>query len=89
MGCAAYIFMNRSYESDQKVLITMLKYYKDSESIYQLLLFPEGTDRGERAVERSNAFADKNSLPRYNYVLHPRTTGFNFILKQMLQGIFF
>lgn len=48
-----------------------------------MLLFPEGTDRGERAAQLSHAFADKNSLPRYNYVLHPRTTGFNLLLDKM------
>ena len=30
----------------------------------QLLFFPEGTDRGDRAVALSNEHADKNGLPR-------------------------
>uniref|UniRef100_A0A915DMI6 Phospholipid/glycerol acyltransferase domain-containing protein n=1 Tax=Ditylenchus dipsaci TaxID=166011 RepID=A0A915DMI6_9BILA len=83
MGCGAYTFLSRNYEQDQRVLQLMLKYYKDSQSNYQLLLFPEGTDRGERAVQISHAFADKNKLQRYDYLLHPRTTGFNYILNQM------
>ncbi|KAH7730485.1 CRE-ACL-8 protein [Aphelenchoides avenae] len=83
MGCGSYIFLNRNYEYDQRVLETMIKYYKDSHGTYQLLLFPEGTDRGERAVSISHTFADRNGLPRYDYLLHPRVTGFNYILNQM------
>ncbi|KIH50834.1 hypothetical protein ANCDUO_19084, partial [Ancylostoma duodenale] len=48
-----------------------------------LLLFPEGTDRGARAAAQSNAFARENGLPQYDYVLHPRTTGFNYLLDVM------
>lgn len=47
------------------------------------MLFPEGTDRGERATRISHKFADENGLDRYDYVLHPRTTGFSFILEEM------
>jgi lysocardiolipin and lysophospholipid acyltransferase len=83
MGCGAYIFLNRSYELDQRILGTMIQYYKESLCSYQLLLFPEGTDRGERAARISDEFAKKNGLPKYDYVLHPRTTGFNFILNEM------
>lgn len=38
-------------------------------------LFPEGTDLNDWGVNSSNSFADKNGLPRYKYVLHPRVTG--------------
>ena len=83
MGCNAYIFLNRNYEHDQNTIRSLIKYYKDSGFNYQMLLFPEGTDRGERAARISDEFAAKHGLPKYNYVLHPRTTGFNFILNQM------
>ena len=53
------------------------------------MLFPEGTDRGARAVQISHEFADKHGLPRYNYVLHPRVTGFNLILNEMRKSNFF
>ncbi|PIO63264.1 hypothetical protein TELCIR_15143, partial [Teladorsagia circumcincta] len=49
----------------------------------KLLLFPEGTDRGVRAAAQSNVYAKQNGLPRYDYVLHPRTTGFNYLLNVM------
>ena len=79
----SYIFLNRNYDLDQRILETMLQYYKESLCSYQLLLFPEGTDRGERAAKISDEFAKRNNLPQYDYVLHPRTTGFNFILNEM------
>lgn len=83
MSCNSYIFLNRKYELDQRIMETMLKYYKDTKLNYQLLFYPEGTDRGERAIAVSHEYADKNDLPRYNYVLHPRTTGFNYVLNEM------
>lgn len=88
MGCGAYIFMTRCYERDQRILKHLLQYYKDSLANYQLLLFPEGTDQSSKAIELSNSFADKNGLSHYNFVLHPRTTGFNYILNNMLQSWF-
>ncbi|KAK1791231.1 hypothetical protein P4O66_013251, partial [Electrophorus voltai] len=35
---------------------------------------------------RSDKFADENGLPRYEYVLHPRTTGFTFIVDTLRKG---
>uniref|UniRef100_A0A7E4VIT4 PlsC domain-containing protein n=1 Tax=Panagrellus redivivus TaxID=6233 RepID=A0A7E4VIT4_PANRE len=83
MAGNGYIFLNRNYAKDQKVMETMLQYYKESQNSYQLLLFPEGTDRGERAVSIDHAYADKNGLQKYDYLLHPRTTGFNFIFNEL------
>lgn len=35
---------------------------------------------------RSNEFAEKNGLQKYEYVLHPRTTGFTFIVERLRDG---
>lgn len=83
MSGNAFIFLNRNIEQDKRVIENMLRYYKDMKMNYQILLFPEGTDRGERAIKISHTYADTNGLPRYDYVLHPRTTGFNLFLNQM------
>ncbi|CAI4231528.1 unnamed protein product [Auanema sp. JU1783] len=83
MGCGSYIFLERSFESDKSTIESMMEYYAESNNTYQLLLFPEGTDRGERAMKLSNEFADKNGLPHYENVLHPRTTGFNYFIDLM------
>lgn len=35
---------------------------------------------------RSDEYAEKNGLLKYEYVLHPRTTGFTFIVEQLRKG---
>ena len=35
------------------------------------------------ALERSHKFADKMGLQRYDHVLHPRVTGFTYIVEQL------
>ncbi|KHJ86323.1 Acyltransferase, partial [Oesophagostomum dentatum] len=83
MGCGAFMFLERNFESDKCTIASSIDYYKSSGSNYQLLLFPEGTDRSARTAAQSNAFARQNGLPEYDYVLHPRTTGFNYLLDIM------
>ena len=51
-----------------------------------MVYFPEGTDLHPGGIKRSREFAEKNNLPQYEYVLHPRVTGFSFILREMLKG---
>ncbi|UMM36063.1 hypothetical protein L5515_008391 [Caenorhabditis briggsae] len=83
MSSGCYIFLDRNFEKDKPILERIVKYYSQSGNKYQILLFAEGTDKGERATHLSHAFADKNGLPRYEYVLHPRTTGFRFLMDMM------
>ncbi|VDL82346.1 unnamed protein product [Nippostrongylus brasiliensis] len=85
MSAGSYIFLERSFERDKTNMAEIIEYYKKSGNIYQLLLFPEGTDRGVRAAAQSEAFAKKNGLCVYDYVLHPRITGFNYLLNLMRQ----
>ncbi|MCP9259683.1 Lysocardiolipin acyltransferase 1 [Dirofilaria immitis] len=85
MQCAAYLFLERQYENDIRTINDMINYYKDLGQHYQILLFPEGTDRGERAAKRSNEFAIQHGLPKYDFVLHPRTTGFSYMIQLMRQ----
>ncbi|XP_073868159.1 lysocardiolipin acyltransferase 1 isoform X4 [Macaca fascicularis] len=40
----------------------------------------------ENSKARSNAFAEKNGLQKYEYVLHPRTTGFTFVVDRLREG---
>lgn len=40
----------------------------------------------ENTRARSDAFAVQNSLPKFEYVLHPRTTGFTFIVDRLRKG---
>ncbi|VDN00968.1 unnamed protein product, partial [Thelazia callipaeda] len=86
MATNAYLFLTRRFEKDQKHIENMIDYYANSKQPYQLLLYPEGTDKDSRAVERSRQFALKHDLVHYNYVLHPRTTGFTIMLRKMRQA---
>ena len=50
---------------------------------FQILIFAEGTDLTPESVEKSNSYAKKNGLQPYEFVLHPRTTGFTYLAQQM------
>jgi hypothetical protein len=52
----------------------------------QILLFPEGTDLTAGSRQRSHQFAFANQLERYYQVLHPKTTGFVFLVQRMRQS---
>ena len=49
----------------------------------QLLIFPEGTNMRPAAKKHSDQYAREHSLPIYTHVLHPRTTGFVYIMDQL------
>ncbi|XP_076841771.1 lysocardiolipin acyltransferase 1 [Brachyhypopomus gauderio] len=86
MQVAAFIFIQRKWEQDQSHMAEMLEYFCDIREPLQLLLFPEGTDLTDNTRARSHKFAEENGLPRYEYVLHPRTTGFTFIVDILRKG---
>ena len=44
----------------------------------------EGTDFDDETQEKSNRYADKNGLQRFFFCLHPRTTGFVYLLKKLV-----
>lgn len=50
---------------------------------FEVLIFPEGTDLTKKSIMRSNLYADKNNLQHYSKVLHPKTTGFAYLVKKM------
>ncbi|KAJ8401168.1 hypothetical protein AAFF_G00387500 [Aldrovandia affinis] len=86
MQVASFIFIHRRWEDDRRHLENMLAYFCDIREPLQLLMFPEGTDLTENTKARSDEFAEKNGLPKYEYVLHPRTTGFTFIVDTLRKG---
>uniref|UniRef100_A0AC35G298 Phospholipid/glycerol acyltransferase domain-containing protein n=1 Tax=Panagrolaimus sp. PS1159 TaxID=55785 RepID=A0AC35G298_9BILA len=83
MGSNAYMFLERSFENDSKRIDHLIEYYANVGDNYQLLLFPEGTDKCPRATGRSKTFAEKKNIVHYDYVLHPRITGFVHIIQKM------
>ncbi|XP_072533455.1 lysocardiolipin acyltransferase 1 [Salminus brasiliensis] len=86
MQVASFIFIQRKWEEDRSHMANMLEYFCDIREPLQLLLFPEGTDLTDNTRARSDDFAEKNGLPKYEYVLHPRTTGFTFIVDTLRKG---
>jgi len=88
MQAAGFIFLDRKWERDRPHVEDLLHYFNDpniNEPLI-LLLFPEGTDLTENTKSRSDKFADKQGLPKYDYVLHPRTTGFTHLVKQLVEA---
>ncbi|TRY88716.1 hypothetical protein DNTS_029658 [Danionella cerebrum] len=84
VGC--YLFLSRRWMVDRSHLSNILKFFCHIREPVQILLFPEGTDLTEHTRSRSDEFAEKHSLPKYEFVLHPRTTGFTFMLETLRQG---
>ncbi|NXS95648.1 LCLT1 acyltransferase, partial [Jacana jacana] len=86
MQVAAFVFIHRRWEDDKSHFEKMLDYFCDIREPLQLLIFPEGTDLTANTKARSNEFAEKNGLQKYEYVLHPRTTGFTFVVERLREG---
>eukprot|EP00794_Sanderia_malayensis_P020174 gene20174-22149_t len=78
-----YIFLCRKWEKDRDYLTKVFNYYLDIKYPLQILIFPEGTNYCKSGKEKSDAFAKKNNLELYEYVLHPRVRGFNFIIDKL------
>ncbi|XP_014249729.1 lysocardiolipin acyltransferase 1-like isoform X3 [Cimex lectularius] len=83
MQMAGFFFIHRKWETDQKLLSSMIEYLQELEHTYQILIFPEGTNLTENSTQRSNEYADKYHLPHYKQVLHPKTTGFTYLVQKM------
>ncbi|VVC25989.1 Acyltransferase, C-terminal domain,Phospholipid/glycerol acyltransferase [Cinara cedri] len=83
MQLCGFLYIQRRWDHDQTSMKKQLKYFSDLNDTHQILLFPEGTDLSPNNIARSNKYADKNNLPNYKYVLHPKTTGFVFLADTM------
>ncbi|KAL8590857.1 hypothetical protein ACOMHN_063169 [Nucella lapillus] len=86
MQCAGFLFLQRDWKIDQHWISQALKYFAQMGTQPQFLLFPEGTDFCKAGLAKSHKFAKANSLPQYEYVLHPRTTGFIHFINQMKEN---
>ncbi|XP_073989489.1 lysocardiolipin acyltransferase 1-like [Rhodnius prolixus] len=86
MQMAGFFFIHRRWEYDRHLLSEMLEYLQKLNHTFQVLIFPEGTDLTEKSISRSNKYADDNNLQHYYQVLHPKTTGFTFLVNKMKSG---
>ncbi|XP_050316028.1 lysocardiolipin acyltransferase 1-like [Anthonomus grandis grandis] len=86
MQMAMYIFINRNWDHDKAKLDDYIEYVKDNYYKHILILFPEGTDYCPQTKASSDKFANANGLPKYEHVLHPRSTGFVYLVDQMREN---
>ncbi|KAI5749236.1 hypothetical protein M8J76_005792 [Diaphorina citri] len=86
MQIAGFLYIERNWDSDQQAMTEQLDYFHDIQHPVQLLIFPEGTDLSQSNIEKSDKFADSRGLSHYTKVLHPKTTGFTFLTRQLSQS---
>ncbi|CAL8094113.1 unnamed protein product [Calicophoron daubneyi] len=86
MQSAAFIFLQRRLATDESRIGDVVSYLLGLDDYCQLFMFPEGTDLNEKSLDRSNSYAKKNSLPFLHYTLHPRSTGFIYIINLLGRG---
>lgn len=85
MQLSFWIFIKRFWDTDRDTLKKLCDYIEALSYKFSLVVFPEGTDFTEETKEKSDSFALKNNLQKYDYVLHPRTTGFSYLSSQLLK----
>ncbi|XP_012224793.1 lysocardiolipin acyltransferase 1-like isoform X1 [Linepithema humile] len=83
MQMNGFLYITRRWEEDQGRLSRTLDYLITLDSRSQLLIFPEGTDLTKSSKERSDKYAVQQSLQRYDYTLHPKTTGFTYLVQHL------
>ena len=89
MQMSRFLYICRNWREDEARMGRMIDYLSSPAAggaPFQLVLFPEGTNLTEKTREKSDRYAADNNLKPYRHVLHPRTTGFSFIVDRMRQG---
>ncbi|XP_017769201.1 PREDICTED: lysocardiolipin acyltransferase 1-like [Nicrophorus vespilloides] len=85
MQLSCFLYIKRNWALDKIKLSCMIDYFCDSKHKFSLLIFPEGTDLTADTKRNSDKYADKHGLQKYDYVLHPRTTGFSFLAERLIR----
>ena len=86
MQYMCHIFVKQHWQEDEREFRQKLHYFNALDLPVQLLLFPEGGDITRQTKIRSDSFADTKNLPQYEYCLHPRVTGFLYIVRAFMGG---
>ncbi|CAN7105034.1 unnamed protein product [Brassica rapa subsp. narinosa] len=76
MWFSDYIFLERSWDKDEKTLTAGFKRFEDFPMTFWLALFVEGTRFTQEKLEAAQEYASIRSLPSPRNVLIPRTKGF-------------
>ncbi|KAF5290045.1 hypothetical protein FQA39_LY14826 [Lamprigera yunnana] len=83
MQLACFLYIKRNWIHDRRKIDEYINYFCEICYKYSLLIFPEGTDFTETTKQNSNKYAKKHNLQMYEYVLHPRTTGFVHLAQKL------
>ncbi|XP_018055897.1 PREDICTED: lysocardiolipin acyltransferase 1-like [Atta colombica] len=83
MQMNGFLYITRRWEEDRGRLSRTLDYLIALDSRTQLLIFPEGTDLTKSSKEKSDKYALQHHLPLYTYTLHPKTTGFAYLVQHL------
>jgi len=90
MQMARFAYICRKWEKDEKRFNEILTYLGNHSlstgSPYQMILFPEGTNFTSATKKKSLKYGEANNLKPLNHLLHPRTTGFTYIVQKMREN---
>ncbi|RDD40308.1 Lysocardiolipin acyltransferase 1 [Trichoplax sp. H2] len=78
-----FIFLKRKWEKDRIVFSRTLDYFNDIDYPAKIIIFPEGTNYEEISALRGYKYANIHGLQQYEYCLHPRVTGFAFLVSKL------
>lgn len=78
-----FIFLERNWEKDSKIMQGCLNNLKEYEDKICLLLFAEGTRFTKEKHEASCKFAESRGLTPLKYHLLPRTRGFTYTVQNL------
>ncbi|KAJ8672677.1 hypothetical protein QAD02_003937 [Eretmocerus hayati] len=86
MQMNGFLYITRRWEEDRGRLSRSLDYLVSLRANSQLLIFPEGTDLTPGSKSRSDRWAISHGKPTYTYTLHPKTTGFSYLVEHLQQA---
>ncbi|KAG7204896.1 hypothetical protein KM043_005292 [Ampulex compressa] len=86
MQMNGFLYITRRWEEDQGRLSRTLDYFVALGRRTQILIFPEGTDLTKSSKEKSDRYASQHLLPQYSFTLHPKTTGFSYLVQHLQQA---
>lgn len=86
MQTACFLFIKRYWAEDKCKIQNIIEYFSRLSYKFSLLLFPEGTDLTEHTKEMSHKYSEAYNLEKYEYVLQPRTTGFIYLARKLMEA---
>lgn len=73
---ATYLFLSRDWARDAGKIGSFVRFWTEYVSKVKVLVFPEGTNLTPYTKGVGHAFCEKNSWPKFSFVLPPRMKGF-------------